>query len=146
MLAISVMSVGYALGAIYMKRGGKSVDIRWNIAFQCAAASVVLLTASVFVEPGEWRSTAWKDPSVVASLLYLAVVSTAIGWMIYFRLIRVWGVLRASATTYLMPFVALFLDWIWLGYLPTSAQLFGGGMIVLSVALLHSRKPRLVEA
>lgn len=142
MLGIVLMAMGYGLGAVLMKRMGNEVDIRWNIAVQCVAATAVLFSFSAAFESRGWVGTAWSHPKVVWSLLYLSILSTVIGWLIYFHLLRIWGALRASATTYVVPFVAVFLDWIWLQKFPTTAELIGGALIIGAVALIHGSRAR----
>jgi drug/metabolite transporter (DMT)-like permease len=137
MFAIALMSVCYGFGSVMMKRIGTTIDIRWNISVQCAVASAFLFTLSALFEKGDWIPGGLAQPKVIWSLLYLVILSTVIGWFIYFRLIRAWGALRASATTYVLPFVALFIDWIWLQKVPTTAELVGGFFIIGSIALIH---------
>jgi drug/metabolite transporter (DMT)-like permease len=144
-IAVTVVSTGYGLGAVLTKRLGGRIDIRWSISIQCLVASVVLLTMSALFEPKGWIGTVGDHPASLWSLLYLAMISTAVGWIIYFRLIREWGALRSSAVTYVMPFVSLALDWLWLGKLPSVAELLGGALILVSVGLIHVNRAPVVE-
>ncbi|MFH1263650.1 MAG: DMT family transporter [Pseudomonadota bacterium] len=144
MVAVTIMSASYAIGAILTKRFGLGFDILWSISIQCFLAATGLLILSVVFEPTTWLQTVWMHPRSLWGMLYLSLVSTAIGWIIYFRLIKVWGALRSSATTYCMPLVAVILDWFFLDRIPSMLQIFGGTLILSSVGLIHlTRFPRL---
>ena len=54
-------------------------------------------------------------PQEVLAVIWLGVAGTAITYLIYFHLIRVWGSTRTSINTYFQPFVGVSLGVLVLG-------------------------------
>ncbi len=142
MLAVIVMSISYALGSIASKSVVKEVDTRWNIAIQGIVSFLALFLLSAWAEGVDWIPSFFTHLKAILSILYLGLVSTAIAWLIYFRLIREWGVLKASAVTYTAPLVAIFVDWIYFGKWPAPIQVIGAGLIASGVALIHRARSK----
>jgi drug/metabolite transporter (DMT)-like permease len=73
----------------------------------------------------------------------LGVLCTATGYLLYFRLIRHVGAMRASNVTYLIPLFATAYGTTFLGE-PLTPRLVAGGAIVLAgTALALGVAPRL---
>ncbi len=73
-------------------------------------------------------------PSVVASVLYVALLTTVVGYTIYFELLRTSGPVGANLVTYLNPLVALAVG---VAFLRESFGLAeGGGLALVLLALL----------
>ena len=137
MISITIMSISYALGAVLMKSLHQPIDIRWNISLQGISAALALFSLSFFVENRDWMFSLWTKPKASVSIFYLAVCSTAIAWIIFFRLIRVWNPLRASAITYVVPFVAVLADWLYFKKIPSTEQMIGAFLIISAVVLIN---------
>src|SRR5262249_15420975 len=92
MLAVIGMAAAYGLGAVLMKRWGhSSVDSRWNLILQGICGSMLLIVASFATEGTAWTGSFFGHPKAILAVLYLAIFSTAIAWLLFFKLIRVWG-------------------------------------------------------
>ncbi len=137
MLAIIVMAVSYALGTIAFKRSVGLVPNRWNLALQGMMGSLSLIFLSWMTESLEWVGGLAQISKASMSLVYLGVFSTAIAWLMFSHLIRNWGALRASAVTYLVPMVAILLDWLYYGEWPAINALIGAALILSGVGLIH---------
>lgn len=77
----------------------------------------------------------------IAAVIGLAVLSTALAFIIYFQLLRAYGATRTLTVTYLIPVFAIAWGAMLLGEALTLNVLFGGGLILVGVALAnHERK------
>lgn len=70
---------------------------------------------------------------VWTSLIYLSLFSTAIAFMIFYKLIMAIGPVKSSAVTFFVPLVALSLDIIINGIIPIGTQFLGAGIIMISL-------------
>jgi drug/metabolite transporter (DMT)-like permease len=132
-LAIGACVLGagsYGLAANLTKRmlGGVSA---WKIAAGSqAGAALVLLPFAAFA----WPALA---PGALpwAAAITLAIVCTALAYLLYFRLIRRVGPVRASSVTFLVPVTAALWGVLLLGESVTAQMLFGGAIILAGTAL-----------
>ena len=76
--------------------------------------------------------------SRIANLLALALLASAVGMSLYFRLIADVGATRALTVTYLIPLFGLLWGMLFLGEsLPASA--LAGGVLILAGTVLVTR-------
>lgn len=81
------------------------------------------------------------DAVTVAALLALAILSTALAFLIYFRLIHEAGPTRTLTVTYLIPLFAILWGALLLDESLTWPMLAGGGLVLLGVALANGGRP-----
>lgn len=82
--------------------------------------------------------------------IYLGLIPSAIGFVLWGYAVGRLPVAVSTSLLYLVPPVAVFIAWLWLGELPTTSELFGGAMVIAGVvvisqgrALMHRlRRPR----
>jgi drug/metabolite transporter (DMT)-like permease len=142
MIAIVVMAVSYSLAAITMKRVLRAMDIRWNLTLQGLVGFSALLALSFLTEGTGWLADLGGSPKAVGSLVYLAVFSMALAWLLYAHLLKTWGVLRSSAVTYLVPVVSILVDWLYYGMWPRPHVLGGAALIIGGIALINLGRAR----
>ncbi len=142
MWAILLMAISYALGAVFTRRIALAIDIRWSLIIQGTASSLLLFALSAPTEGLGWIRSAGEFPKAIGGILYLGIFSTALAWLMYIRLIRGWGALRASTVTYAMPFVAIAADWIYFHKLPSLVHLAGAASILGGLMLIHWARVR----
>lgn len=120
----------YGLGGTYAKRKLSGVP---SFAIACAsqlAAAVALAPALPFTTvPGPLSAL------VVANVIALAVASTAIAYLIYFKLIADIGPARALTVTFLIPLFGVLWGFLFLDEALTLNMLTGGALIVAGTAL-----------
>ncbi|HWG91345.1 MAG TPA: EamA family transporter [Candidatus Thermoplasmatota archaeon] len=87
----------WALGSVLVKRTKHGMDVFTFIAWHCLAGSVVLHAASFLFEDG---GRATFDLWGVTSLLYLALISSAIGFVIYYTLFERIGPIRVNLVSH----------------------------------------------
>jgi len=125
----------YGLGGVYAKKQMQDVP---SFALACGSqlsAAIVLTPVLPFVSvPGP--VTSW----IVFNVVALAVASTAIAYLIYFRLIADIGPSRALTVTFLIPLFGVLWGYLFLGEAITANMLAGGVLIVAgtAIALAHS--------
>ncbi len=132
-LALAACLVGalcYALGGVYAKRTLADVPSR---ALACASqvmAAVALMPLLPFTTvPGP------VTPAVIACVVALALASTALAYLIYFKLIADAGPQRALTVTFLIPLFGVLWGFLFLGEPVTAGMLAGGALVVAGTAL-----------
>ncbi len=118
--AILVATMGYAAGPMIVKNRFAKADPIGPIAGALGIATLLLLPAAL---PGLPTETPSGD--VIASMLVLGFVCTAIAFLIFFRLITEVGPGRATVITYINPVVALGLGVAILGESVTAGAVVG---------------------
>jgi drug/metabolite transporter (DMT)-like permease len=73
------------------------------------------------------------------ALLGLSLLSTALGFVIYFRLLATAGATNVMLVTLLMPVVALLLGWLLLGERVTGSALAGMALIFCGLLAIDGR-------
>ncbi|HYI25177.1 MAG TPA: EamA family transporter [Thermomicrobiales bacterium] len=138
-LAIIAAAVSYAFSGVYGKRlkGTAPVVLAWG---QMCAASVLILPLVVFVDR-PWDTAAWHLDAVL-SVIALAVFSTALAYMIFFRLLANIGATNTSLVTFLIPVSSLLLGFVFLDETFGPLQMLGmlliaTGMLTIDGRLLH---------
>ena len=129
-LAVLGSSMLWALGAHYARQRLPSAD-----AMVMTVGS--LMAASVFLAPFAWATwpTASPGPRAWAELVFLGVASSGLGFLLYFRLLRRIGPVRAMSVTFLNPMVAMASGALYLGEAVTPQMLAGGAVVLLGTAL-----------
>lgn len=128
-LALLVVAACYGIGTLGVRRLSH-LSIHVNLFYQSIGAILFLiplvLTEETFA-PWQWSGKVWF------SLLYLGICSTFIAWLVYFRLVRVYGSVMASVVPYFAPVVSLILDRFVLRTLPHFISIVGGIIILCGV-------------
>jgi drug/metabolite transporter (DMT)-like permease len=128
--AMLVASLGYALGSVYAKRtfvGSSPLAIATG---QLTAASLLMLPLAAVSVPDERPSTI-----VILSVLGLALPSTALAYMLYFRLISNVGPTSTSTVTLLVPLFGLVFGVLLLDE-PVGLGTLAGLILILSSVTL----------
>lgn len=137
--AIVLLSVGaslaaafsYSLGGVYAKRTFPDTPPLTLAIGQQAGAATVLLPLAAASLPQE-------PPPLTAILcvLALALLSTALAYLLYFRLISSVGPTRTLTVTFLVPVFGVFFGVLLLAEPVTLSMVLGLGIVLLSVGLV----------
>jgi drug/metabolite transporter (DMT)-like permease len=101
------------------------------------SAAIVLALPALLMRPAVMPSaTAW------IALALLAVLSTSVAYILYFRLIAHTGPTNASAVTFLIPAFAAFFGWLFLDEAITLSMVIGAAVILIGTALAMGIVPR----
>jgi drug/metabolite transporter (DMT)-like permease len=122
----------YVLGANQAKRRLAGVSAATFVSGTQLGAAVMLAPLLPLFPP-----YAAPDATTLAALLALAVLSTAVAFLIYFRLIHQEGPVRTLTVTYLIPLFAILWGALLLGESVTWSMLAGGALVLLGVALAN---------
>ncbi len=129
-LAVLGTSTFWGLGANYTRKHFAGVDAM-------VITVGTLLCASVFLAPFAWAAWPSEPPSARAwaELAFLGVASSGLGFLLYFRLLRRIGPVRAMSVTFLNPVVAMASGAWYLGEAVTSQMVAGGAVVLLGTGL-----------
>jgi drug/metabolite transporter (DMT)-like permease len=122
---------GYGLTGVLVRRWGQGVPSRGVAAGQQLAAAAVLaplLLAAPLPAP--------PSAIVVGNVLAVALLASAVAFLIYFRLIADVGATRALTVTFLIPPFGVLWGWLFLGESLPAGMLAGGVLIVAGTILV----------
>jgi len=122
--------------AISVIHGRRFTDIAPEVAAagMLTWAAVVLVPLCLFVDH-PWRTS--PSGTAVAALLVNAIVATAFGFVVYFRLIRTIGSMSTASVGYLKPAMGVLIGCTVLGESLTWVVALGLGAILFGVATIN---------
>ena len=123
----------YAIAAPYAKRRLSGVSPVVIATMSQLSAAIFLLPALPFTLPKTIPSL-----DVMLSVLALAIFSTAIAYLLYFRLIQNIGSTKALTVTYLIPIFAVIWGRLFLKEPITSSIILGCSLILLGTAIANN--------
>ena len=140
-LALLAAAFFYALGAIYTRRlrGHQPVTIA---AGQLLMAAVLLLPLTLLVDR-PWTMGPVSGAAIWATIA-MAVLSTALAYLIYFRILNRAGATNALLVTFLIPVSAILLGMLLLDERLDARQLAGMAAIAIGLAAIDGRPVRLL--
>jgi drug/metabolite transporter (DMT)-like permease len=123
----------YGATGVLMKRLAGGVPSRGLAAGNQLGAALVIAPLLLLVPVPPMPGTL-----VIGNLLALALLASAVAFVLYFRLIADVGATRALTVTYLIPPFGVLWGWLFLGEtLPPSA--LAGGLLILAGTVLVTR-------
>jgi drug/metabolite transporter (DMT)-like permease len=134
-LAILGAAVSYACAGTYGRRFRALTPVV-PVAGMMATAAVMALPIALMVDR-PW--TLVVSPRTWGALLGLALLSTALGLVLYFRLLATAGATNVMLVTLLMPVVALWLGGLILGETVTGTALGGMALILAGLLVIDGR-------
>lgn len=138
---VGLVVAGYAIGPMIVVRYLGRVSTVGVV----AASLVLTAIAYAPLAAAQWPAS-MPAPSVLAAVVVLAVVCTALAFVLYFALIAEVGTVRAQTITYVNPAVALVLGVAILGEPFTLGAAVGFFLIVVGLLLATRRVPPLEPA
>ena len=129
--AALVAAFCYGLIATYIKRWASDVPSRGMAAGSQLAAGILLIP---FIPL--WPPAAAPTPGVVASILALGLVCSALAYLLYFRLIADIGATGALTVTYLIPVFGVLWGALFLGETVSLSMLAGAALVVLGTVFV----------
>jgi drug/metabolite transporter (DMT)-like permease len=129
-LACLVAASCYGIASVYAKARMAGVP-SFSTALYSQLAAAVVLAPALPLAPVQGQMTA----TVAANILGLAVGSTAIAYLLYFKLITNIGPARALTVTFLNPLFGVLWAYLFLGESLTLNMLVGGSLILIGTWL-----------
>jgi len=144
-LACVAASLSYAFAAVWARRfrriGVSPLSVTTG---QLTAGAIVMLPLSMIVDR-PWNS-AFPPLGAWGAIAALALICTAFGYVLYFRLLERAGATNALLSTLLVPPVAIFLGSLFLGEQLAPQDFVGLGLIALGLAAIDGRLISLLRA
>ena len=144
-LACVAASLSYALAAVWARRFRKQGISPLSVTTgQLTAGSAIMLPLAMLVDK-PWTH-AFPPVTAWGAIVALALMCTAFGYVLYFRLIETSGATNALLVTLLVPPVAILLGGLFLGESLAPQDFAGLGLIALGLAAIDGRLVTLLRA
>ena len=149
-LALVLSCLSYAAGATFLRRtigtrklvldpitGPRALRPVEIALPQNIVAPAVIAVPAVLFESGTGGSV---PPSAAAwlSVVWLGLFGSALAYLLFFRLLNIWGVYRSSLITYVMPIIGIILGVVVLNELIDLQTMIGAVMVIGGVALANA--------
>jgi drug/metabolite transporter (DMT)-like permease len=134
LLQMAVVAIGYAVGPFVLARYLTGLPGLGVIAASLTLTAIGYLPVGIAQMPHHW-----PPAKVIASVIVLAVLCTAIAFLVFFALIDEVGPVRATVITYVNPAVAVALGVIFLNE-PLTVGIVVGFALVLGGSVLATRR------
>lgn len=145
-IAIIVAVVIHSVSSVALKHyAGELSPLALNLGALSTATPLFILAWLLF---GESVSGAWPSPRPLAAIVYLGVLGSAIGFNLYFYILRHCSASSVSLITLITPVVALWLGNVLNGEALTGHEWLGSGGVLLGLlsyqwrSLWRRRAPR----
>ena len=142
-LAVLAAALSYALSAIFARRvrsfGLKPIDV----AAGQATAATMLLAPLALVLDRPW-TLPMPSGAAIASVLAIAALSTALAYIVYFRILAGAGATNVLLVTLLVPATSVVLGALFLHERLSMRQFMGFAVVALGLAFIDGRLPRML--
>ena len=141
-LACVTASLSYALAAVWARRFRRQGISPMSVTTgQLTAGAIMMLPLSMVVDR-PWTH-AFPPLSAIGAITALALLCTAFGYVLYFKLIATSGATNALLVTLLVPPVAILLGALFLNETLAPQDFIGLGLIALGLAAIDGRLLRI---
>lgn len=142
-LALLLASIFYALSPIYARRFGRAGHAPIVSATGQFAAAAVMMVPLTLVVDRPW-TIAMPGADVWAALIALATLSSAVGYIMYYRILKTAGAVNLMLVTFLVPVSAILLGAVFLHERLAAADFAGMALIALGLAAIDGRPLKLM--
>ncbi len=139
MLACLCAAVSYAFASVWGRRFRRVGVAPLATAFGQVAASTLLITPVWILHDQPWQM-AVPGAGPVLAVVGLAGLSTALAYLLYFRILASAGATAISLVTFLIPLSAAGLGWLILGERLEIQHLAGLGFILTGLVLIERQR------
>jgi drug/metabolite transporter (DMT)-like permease len=138
-LACVAAAVSYAVAGVFGRRfKAMNVGAMEAAAGQLTASAVLILPIMLMVER-PWMSWSLPSTGVLAALAGLALLSTALGYVLYFRILAAAGATNLLLVTLMIPPTSIVLGACFLNERLLPRQVGGMALIGLGLLLMNGR-------
>jgi drug/metabolite transporter (DMT)-like permease len=125
----------YAIASTVTQLKGRQVNAM-SIACTSQLFGALILFPLVFASP----LPVVPDTHVIFATLALALICSALAFVLYFQLLKNVGPSRAASVTFLMPMFGMFWGWLFLSETITLQMLMGCALILIGTKVIHAKK------
>lgn len=137
-LAIVLAGVSYAIATVFGRRfHGLGLSPNVSSACQVSMSTIFILPFAYFTDSFDTASAA--PPIVWVAILSLAVLSTAVAYMLYFRILATAGATNVVLVTFLIPVTAILLGTLILHETLNFNEILGMLLITLALIAIDGR-------
>lgn len=141
-LACLAAAVSYAFAGVFGRRFRRMrIAPLVTAAGQVIASAILVLPVMLLVDQ-PWHLP-MPRPSAIAAIFGLGTLSTALAYVLYFRILAAAGATNLLLVTFLIPLSAILLGLLVLGEVLLPRQFAGMALIGLGLACIDGRLPRL---
>lgn len=137
-LALLVASMFYAFSPIFGRRFARAGLVPMVAATGQFTAAAVMMVPLALLFDAPWRLP-MPGLEVWAALIGLAVISTAVAYLIYYRILATAGAVNLMLVTFLVPVSAIILGALFLHERLAPAHFLGMAVIGLGLAAIDGR-------
>lgn len=138
-------AISYAFAGIYGRRFRTMGVAPLDAAAGQVTASTLLILPIMLIIDRPWLLPAAPSLTVWAALAGLAILSTALAYVLYFRILAAAGATNLLLVTFLIPVTAILLGATFLGERLEPRHFLGMGFIAAGLALIDGRIWRLAR-
>jgi len=137
-------SLGFAAYVVLGKRVAARYDSLTMTTFNCIFGALIVLPIAIhrailLGSFAHWRAFPWP---VWACMVYMALFSSAIAYVLYFWVLRYLEASQLASFTYLLPVAATALGILFLGERGSWLELFGGLFALAGVYYIEAARSR----
>lgn len=144
-LACLAAALSYACAGVWGRRFRHLGVAPLATAFGQVTAATLLLAPVWLLLDRPW-TLVWPGAEVVGAVVAIATLSTALAYLIYFRLLASAGATNLLLVTFLIPVSATALGWLVLGERLLPQHLAGFGLILFGLVAIDGRVGRWLAA
>jgi drug/metabolite transporter (DMT)-like permease len=137
-IACLISTVFYSLAAIFGRRLSQTSLTPMAVATGQTMTAALLMVPIMLVVDQPWTMAMPRLDATLAGLA-LALISTALAYFLYFRLIDRSGASNAQLVAFLMPILAVILGIAFLGESLNQGQIIGAMLIALGLVIIDGR-------
>lgn len=135
-LALLVLAaLMFALGGVVVKRLQAPLPSETLVAWSMGLGVLPLIAVSFVRGELSISSIQWTNEAIIATL-YLGIIVTGIGYLVYFKLLTHLSPLEVNVSGYLMPVTAAITGWLWLDETITVVTMSGFLVIFVGFYLM----------
>jgi probable blue pigment (indigoidine) exporter len=136
---ILVATAAFALGSVLLRRSNAELPIETLEGWSMALGALLMHALSVLMPSESVSAIEWTTEAIIA-LTYLAVVSSALGFLLYFELLDELGPIEINLVSYVVPVVAAVAGWLLLAETLDLATIGGFFVIFVGFCLIKRRQ------
>jgi drug/metabolite transporter (DMT)-like permease len=140
MFLVFLAATAFALGSVLTRRADGELPIETMEAWSMLIGAVLMHGASMALSESV-SEVQWTGEAIL-SLLYLVVVASAVGFLIYFDLLNRLGPIEINLVSYAAPVVAAVTGLLFLNETPTTYTVVGFVLILIGFILLKRQALR----
>ena len=131
-------AISYGFASVYGRRFHKMSVEPITVAFGQVTATTIMMAPVILLVDHPWTINSLSGMTI-AAVLALALISTALGYVIFFRILAKGGATNISLVAFLIPVSAIFLGTLLLGEKLGANHIAGVAIIFAGLAVLDGR-------